>query len=43
MYIEKLQINSFGKLSDLTLELAPGINIIEGANESGQSTIASIR
>lgn len=41
MYIEKLQINSFGKLSDLTLELAPGINIIEGANESGKSTIAA--
>ncbi|MCI8388062.1 MAG: AAA family ATPase [Clostridiales bacterium] len=41
MYIEKLQINTFGKLSNLKLEFAPGVNIIEGANESGKSTLAA--
>ncbi len=40
MYIERIDINSFGKLSGFSLELSDGINIIEGANESGKSTLA---
>ncbi len=41
MILEKIQITSFGKLEHFEAELAPGINIFEGANESGKSTIAS--
>ena len=41
MVIEKINIINFGKLSDFTLELADGINIIEGKNESGKSTISA--
>ena len=41
MYIEKIHIDSFGKLSDFTLELDSGVNIIEGRNESGKSTVAA--
>jgi DNA repair exonuclease SbcCD ATPase subunit len=41
MIIEKIHIISFGKLSDFTLELAEGVNIIEGKNESGKSTVSA--
>lgn len=41
MYIEKIHIDTFGKLSDCEVELTPGVNIIEGANESGKSTLAA--
>ncbi len=41
MYIEKLHIDSFGKISGLDLDFSDGINIIEGPNESGKSTIAA--
>jgi len=41
MIIEKIHIINFGKLSDFTLDLAEGINIIEGNNESGKSTISA--
>ncbi|MBQ2765540.1 MAG: AAA family ATPase [Clostridia bacterium] len=41
MYIEKLHIDSFGKLADIDIELGPAVNIIEGANESGKSTVAA--
>ena len=41
MIIEKIHIVSFGKLSDFTLELAEGVNIIEGKNESGKSTVSA--
>ncbi|MBQ9745839.1 MAG: AAA family ATPase [Clostridia bacterium] len=41
MIIEKIHIINFGKLSDFTLELAEGINIIEGSNESGKSTVSA--
>ncbi len=39
MIINSLNIYGFGKLSDLTIELQSGINIIEGKNEAGKSTI----
>ena len=41
MIIEKIHIINFGKLSDFTLDLAEGINIIEGNNESGKSTVSA--
>lgn len=41
MYIENLNITAFGRLNDFELDLTPGINIIEGANESGKSTITA--
>lgn len=40
MYIERIDINSFGKLSGFSLELTDGVNVIEGANESGKTTVA---
>lgn len=41
MYIEKIHIDTFGKLSDRDFELCRGVNIIEGENESGKSTLAA--
>lgn len=41
MYIEKLNITAFGRLNDFELSFEPGVNIIEGANESGKSTLAA--
>ncbi|MBQ6902270.1 MAG: AAA family ATPase [Oscillospiraceae bacterium] len=37
MWIKKLYA-TFGKLDNKTLELAPGLNIVTGSNESGKST-----
>lgn len=41
MIIEKIHIKSFGMLTDFILEFSPTINVIEGENESGKSTIAA--
>lgn len=41
MYIESIDIVSFGGLRNLKLELSDGVSIIEGGNESGKSTIAA--
>ena len=41
MIIEKIVIKSFGRINDMTLEFSDGVNIIEGENESGKSTIAA--
>jgi len=41
MIIEKLVIKSFGLITDMTLEFSSSINVIEGQNEAGKSTIAS--
>ena len=41
MIIEKLNIKAFGRLRDYELELSPGVNIIEGENESGKSTLCA--
>ncbi len=40
MIIEKIEIESFAALKNLTLELSDGLNLIEGSNESGKSSIA---
>lgn len=39
MYIEKIKIGNFGKLSNREFDLSSGINILEGKNESGKSTL----
>lgn len=40
MYIKHLKIEAFGVLRDREVELSDGLNIIEGANESGKSALA---
>lgn len=41
MVIKKVIIKSFGMITDMTLEFSTGINVIEGQNEAGKSTIAA--
>lgn len=41
MIIEQIHIKSFGLLLDTTLEFSDSINVIEGENEAGKSTIAA--
>ena len=41
MIIEKIVIKSFGRITDMTLEFSDRVNVIEGENESGKSTIAA--
>ena len=39
MKINKLKINSYGKLKEKEINLKDGINIIYGKNEAGKSTL----
>ena len=39
LLINKLKINSYGKLKDKEIDLKNGINIIYGQNEAGKSTL----
>ncbi len=39
--IEKIHIDNFGKLKNLTLDLSSGFNLIFGNNEDGKTTIMS--
>ncbi|MBQ2876948.1 MAG: AAA family ATPase [Clostridia bacterium] len=41
MIIERLDIKSFGLITDMTLEFSSNVNVIEGQNEAGKSTIAA--
>jgi len=41
MFIEKIDIKSFGQLTNTTLEFTRSVNVIEGQNEVGKSTIAA--
>jgi len=39
VFVNKLEIKGFGKISGLTIDLIDGFNIIFGKNEAGKSTI----
>lgn len=39
MKVNKIKINSYGKLKDKEIDLKDGINLIYGKNESGKSTL----
>ena len=39
MWIKEVELNGFGKFEHLTLEFAPGFNLILGENEAGKTTI----
>ena len=41
MIIEKIDIRSFGLIKDMTLDFSPTVNVIEGQNEAGKTTIAA--
>ena len=41
MIIEKINIKSFGQITDMSLTFSDTVNVIEGENESGKSTIAA--
>ena len=41
MIIERIDIKSFGQLTDTSLDFASSVNVIEGQNEVGKSTIAA--
>ena len=41
MQIETLNIISFGRLSDREITLSPNVNVLEGDNESGKSTVTA--
>ena len=41
MFIKEIYVSSFGPLTDTTLTAGRGLNIIEGPNESGKSTVAT--
>ena len=41
MIIQKINIKSFGMITDMTLEFSSAINVIEGQNEAGKSTLAA--
>ncbi len=39
MLLEKISINAFGKLFQISLEFHPGFNLIYGPNEAGKTTL----
>ena len=41
MYIKHLYIDSFAALKGKELSLSEGLNVIEGLNESGKSTVCT--
>jgi len=40
MYIESIQITAFAGLKGCALDLSDGLNVLQGKNESGKSTVA---
>ena len=41
MIIEKINVKSFGMLRDMSMEFSDSVNVIEGQNEAGKSTLAA--
>ena len=41
MIIEKIIIKNFGMLTDVTMDFSSSVNVIEGRNECGKSTLAA--
>lgn len=41
MIIEKINIKSFGMITDMALDFSENVNVIIGSNESGKSTVAA--
>ena len=41
MIIEKINIKSFGMITDMSLDFSEDINVIVGRNEAGKSTVAA--
>ena len=41
MYIKEIYIGSFGPLKERTFTFGEGVNLVEGANESGKSTLCA--
>lgn len=39
MRIDRIRVEGFGALSQVSYTLAPGLNLLEGANEAGKSTL----
>ena len=39
MKIKKLKINGFGKINNTEVDFSDGINIVNGKNESGKTTL----
>ena len=39
MIIKNITVREFGPLENFSCDLVPGMNIIEGANESGKSSL----
>ena len=42
MKINKIKINSYGKLKEKEINLNNGINILYGKNEAGKSTLLNL-
>lgn len=41
MIIERINIKSFGMITDMSLEFSETVNVLEGQNEAGKSTVAA--
>ncbi len=41
MYIESINIERFGGIENLNFRMGDGVNIVEGANEAGKTTVAA--
>lgn len=41
MYIKSINIERFGKLSSLSLDFSSGLNVVQGNNETGKTTVCA--